>query len=298
MHIPVLTKEILDYLKPMPGGKFIDCTLGEGGHTTAILKKIAPKGTILSIDLDARTVENFKIQSFKLKNKKNIILAHGNFSDLKKIVERKKFKKADGILIDLGWNIGQFENSGRGFSFQKDEPIDMRYDVESLNITARDIVNGYKEKDLADIFWKFGEERFSRKIAKAICKERKKKKIKTTFELVGIIQKSIPARFRNKKIHFATKTFQALRIETNRELENLEKALPQALDILKKEGRMVVVSFHSLEDRIVKNFFRQKKQEGRVKILTKKPVIASEKEIELNKRARSAKLRVIQKIKV
>ena len=207
-------------------------------------------------------------------------------------------KTVDAIIFDLGLSSDQLEISGRGFSFTKDEPLlmTMKESPNDEDLTAKEIVNTWEERNLADIIYGYGEERFSRRIAKAIVEARKENEIKTTFELVKIIEGSVPGSYKRGKIHFATRTFQALRIAVNDELGALEEGLAGGLKILKNEGRMGVISFHSLEDRIVKRFFREMKDEGKIKIINKKPIIAGKEELILNKRSRSAKLRIIEKI--
>ncbi|MEK7123410.1 MAG: 16S rRNA (cytosine(1402)-N(4))-methyltransferase RsmH [Patescibacteria group bacterium] len=290
MHFPVLTKEVLEFLNPRLGENFIDCTVDGGGHAREILKKISPDGKLLGIDLDSEMIKNTRLEI----NDENLILVNENFKNLKKIIEEKKFSRVSGILIDLGWSSTQIEKSGRGFSFLKDEPLDMRY--SSSGMTAAEAANQLSEKDLADIFWQYGEERFSRRIAKKIVEARKKKRILTTFDLVEAVKTAVPRSYERGRIHPATRVFQGLRIYVNQELENLKEVLPQAVEILAPGGRLAVISFHSLEDRIVKNFFREMKKEGRLEILTKKPVVPSDEEIKLNPRSRSAKLRVCRKI--
>jgi 16S rRNA (cytosine1402-N4)-methyltransferase len=294
-HIPVLLKEVLEYLDIKPGENFIDCTIGLGGHTFHILERNKPKGRVLGIELDKVVLEQLRKTNLE---EERLILAQGNFIDLKKIVEKHNFKPVQGILFDLGMSSWQIEESGRGFSFQKDEPLDMR--VESANneqrttnnvLTSEEIINEWPEEELVRIFREYGEEKYAKKIARRIIEERKKQKVTTTKQLVDIIVKIVP----RKKIHPATKVFQALRIAVNDELNNLKKALPQALEILRLNGRLVVISFHSLEDRIVKNFFREQAKKGSLKILTKKPISPSLEEIKLNPRSRSAKLRAAVK---
>jgi len=310
-HVPVLKKQVLEYLIPKKNKNFIDCTIDGGGHALEILKATEPKGKVLGIDQDKEIIE-----SLEKKNLKNLILVCNNFKNLKKIVKENKFGPVSGILLDLGMSKWHLEKSGRGFTFKKDEPLDMRYNLESRGskveggnvLTAREIVNFWKEKEIEQILAEYGQERFSRKIANQIISERKRVPIKTSFELVEIVKKAVPSWYKRKRIartrpfgslrgrHFATKTFQALRIAVNQELENLEKVLPQAIEILEKKGRIVVISFHSLEDRIVKNFFKEKQKLQIIKILTKKPIRPSQEEIKLNPNARSAKLRAAEKI--
>lgn len=273
-HIPVLKKEVLEYLAPKANENFIDCTIGFGGHAKAILKRIKPKGRVLGIERDPEIFK--KLNFLKIER---LVLVNGSYSDLKRIAKGCNFRPVSGILFDLGVSSWHFEESGRGFTFQKEEFLDMRYGTDE--VTAGKIVNEYSESDIVKILKEYGQERFAKKIAKRIIKERKIKPIKTTFELRRLIpRKTKPQR-----------TFQALRIAVNDELGNLRSALPQALEILKSGGRIVVISFHSLEDRIVKNFFKN----SNVNILTKKPIRPSKEEIEDNPRSSSAKLRAAEK---
>ena len=291
MHIPVLLNEVLEYLNPKPGENFIDCTFGFGGHSLAILEKNKPEGTVIGIEQDKEILEKFTNKN------KRLDLVEGNFKNLKEIVKKNeffKFNKISGVLFDLGVSSWHFDKSGRGFSFQTNEPLMMNCSEGGLN--AEEIVNQWSKEELIRIFREYGEERFASRIAELIYLNRQKEKIKTTEQLVDIIRLAIPRKYRHGRIHFATRTFQALRIEINNELDNLRKALPQALEVLEKGGRLVVISFHSLEDRIVKHSFRELASEGRIKILTKKPIIPSEEEINLNSRSRSAKLRAAIKI--
>lgn len=292
IHKSVLKNEVLEYLNPRANENFIDCTIGTGGHALSILKKTEPEGRLLGIDLDKDAINFLK----ERKLTERLVLVNDNFNNLQEIIKRKSFKKVSGILFDLGMSSYHLDESKRGFTFQKDEVLDMRYKKEETRLTAAEIINSYSQQDLEYIFKEYGEERFSRRIAKNIIQERKKERIITTNRLVEIIKRSLPMWSRKAKIHPATRTFQALRIAVNDELNALAETLPAALEILESGGRMVVISFHSLEDRIVKNFFRDKKNEGLVKILTKKPIIAQEQEIKENSRSRSAKLRSAQKI--
>lgn len=285
-HIPVLQKEVLEYLSPKPNQNFIDCTIGEAGHTLAILEKNKPEGKVLGIEWD---IELYKNLSKLTINK--LSLVNDNFVNLKEIVDREKFKPVHGILFDLGMSSWHLEESGRGFSFLRNEPLDMRFGVQN-ELTAEEIVNKWKAKDIEKVLEEYGEERFAKRIAKNIVEIRKFKPIETTFQLLDVIKKAVPGWYQHRKIHFATRTFQALRIAVNDELENLKEVLPQALEILMPGGCLVIISFHSLEDRIVKNFFANQK----FKILTKKPITPSEEEIKINPRSRSAKLRAILKI--
>ncbi len=294
IHTPVLKKEVLQYLNPGQNENFIDGTIGEGGHTRLILEKNIPDGKVLGIDLDPAQIETAKWMMADYKDR--LILENNSYVNLKEITERKNFAPVNGILLDVGMSSVHLQISERGFSFQIDQSLDMRYSDKENLLTAEKIINEWSQKDLEKIIEEYGEEKFAKKISEKIVEERKKGRIKSTFGLVKIIKEIIPARFQKGKIHCATRTFQALRIAVNGELENLERVLPIALSILKKEGRLVVISFHSLEDRIVKNFFNKKAKEGLIKILTKKPITAEPAEIAKNPRARSAKLRAIIKI--
>ncbi len=291
MHIPVLLKIVINYLNPKSGENFIDCTIGTGGHSLAILKKNG-LGKILAIDLDKKNIEFLKSQ-----NKDRLFLVNDSFKNLKRIVEKHNFYPVNGILFDLGLSSLQIEESGRGFSFQKDELLDMRFN-KNQEITAREIVNKFDLQEIEEIFKDYGEERFSKRIARRIVEQRKIKPIETSLELKKIIKQAIPSgKSRRGKIdRVLARIFQALRIEVNQELENLKQGLIQSIDILSPKGRLVVISFHSLEDRIVKHFFREQKDQKKVKILTKKPIVPQIEEIQKNPRARSAKLRAIIKL--
>jgi len=296
-HIPVLSKEVIEILNPKPKEFIIDGTIGNGGHSVEILKKIGPKGKLLGVDWDKGAIErlnrDLKLQIYP--NAANVILVNDNYANLPEILKEKKLEKADGLLLDLGFSSDQLETSGRGFSFLKDEPLDMRYCTSQIitDINAATILNSYSEKQLAKNFFQYGEERFSKRIAKKIIEERKKEPLKTTFDLVKIIKKAVPKNYEKGRIHPATRIFQALRIYVNNELGNLSKILSKLEDILKPKGRAVIISYHSLEDRIVKQQFKLLEKEGKAKILTKKPIRASEEEIRQNPRSRSAKLRAI-----
>lgn len=282
MHVPVLLQEVVKELDPQPNQNFIDATFGEGGHSLAILEKTGPKGRVLGIDWNPETLK---------KTGDRLVLVNDNFANLKEIVDRTKFPKVSGILLDLGLSSGELEESGRGFSFQKKEPLDMRYNLANP-LTAERIVNYWSYQDLERILREYGEEQFSREIARKFIEARSIRPIKITSQLVEIVGQATPRWYQGKRIHFATKTFQALRITVNGELDNLSSVLPKALEVLEKGGRLAVISFHSLEDRIVKNFFKQSSWQ----ILTKKPIIPSVQELKINPRARSAKLRVARKI--
>ncbi len=289
MHVPVLTKELIELLEPKANDNFIDCTVGSGGHTKAILKKTAPRGKVLAIDRDKDSIRRAKET---LRGKLNrVTFVKANFADLSQIVKEEKFQRVQGIIFDLGFSSDQLEEGGRGLSFQKTEPLDMRYDTE-VQKTAAKIINYASRQELERILKEYGEEQFARQIAEAIVKNRINKQITTTGELVNIIKEAVPGFYKRAKIHAATKTFQALRIAVNRELESLEAALPQALKIVEPGGRIGVISFHSLEDRIVKRFFNET---DNIEIITKKPTTPGVGEVGENPRSRSAKLRVAEK---
>jgi len=290
MHIPVLQKEVIEYLDVKPNENFIDATFGLGGHSKGILERNAPDGKVLGIEIDSGILKCLKPD---LKKEKRLILVNDSYINLKEIVKKYNFEPINGILFDLGLSSWHLEKSGRGFSFQREEPLDMRFhkEIENekltiKNLTAGEIVNRWPEKEIERILREYGEERFARRIARKIVEARKKKTIKSTGQLVEIIGGK----------RFSRKTFQALRIAVNDELENFKKVLPQALEVLDKKGRIVVISFHSLEDRIVKNFFKENSKKGLLKILTKKPIRPSIKEVQKNPRSRSAKLRGAIKI--
>ncbi|MFY9457665.1 MAG: 16S rRNA (cytosine(1402)-N(4))-methyltransferase RsmH [Candidatus Spechtbacterales bacterium] len=293
MHVPVLLKEVLEYLDPKPNENFIDCTVGEGGHALAILKLIAPNGIVLGIDRDADMVTRLRESAERLGISDRITIHQGNFADIREIVESHKFGQVRGVLFDFGMSSWQLDGSGAGFSFQNVEPLDMRFDRTKDTETAASILNSWPEESIGRVIYEFGEERYARRIAKEIVAARKKERIKTTDQLVGIIGRAVARNYGGRKIHFATRTFQALRIAVNSELTSLEKGINEAVSLLPSGGRIAAVSFHSLEDRRVKNIF---KGSPSVKVITKKPIGASKEEIGENPRARSAKLRVAEKI--
>lgn len=307
-HKPVLVAEVLDYLEPKTNQNFVDCTVGGGGHAEKILEATSPDGKLLGLDWDPsaikRTAERLKPY------KKRLVLVNQSYTELKDVVYDKKFTKINGILLDLGLSSDQLQDSGRGFSFQTNEPLDMRFNPEENTLTAAEIVNEWPIDRITDILQRFGEERWARRIAEHIGQERKNTSINKTLDLVKIIMDVYPQN-RKSRIHPATKTFQALRIAVNNELENVKNILDQAVELLEKNGRLAVITFHSLEDRIVKDYFKIESKDcicpkdipecrcghqSKIKILTKKPVGPSAKEIEDNWRSRSAKLRVVEKI--
>jgi len=280
-HVPALLKETIDYLAVKSDGTYVDTTLGGGGHAEAIAREGA---RIIAFDQDQDALDAAKDRLAKFKN---ITYIKDNFKNLKNHIK----EPVDGILFDLGVSSHQIDSAERGFSLQQDGPLDMRMD-KTLKITAEQIVNTYPEKDLEKIFKEFGEERFSHRIAKAIIKYRQQEKIHTTFQLKAIIEKAIPTW---KKRESITRIFQSLRIFINDELDVLKSALKDAIDLLKPKGRIVGISYHSLEDRIVKHAFITAKQALRLQVLTKKPVQAGQEEAASNSRARSAKLRAGEK---
>ena len=289
IHKPVLVREVLEYLKPEPDENMVDGTCGEGGHTKLLLEKTSPRGKVLGIDADARQGENARrnLTGFS----ERVVLTRDSYAHLKEIIEKYHFRPIHGILLDLGYSSWHMDASEKGFSFNKNEPLDMRYGAGDL--TAEKVVNEYKETELERMLSEYGEEKFARQIARAIVRQRKVKRIEHTLELANIIEQAVGAKYRNQNIHCATRTFQSLRIAVNDELGNLAKALPQAIEILAPGGRLAVISFHSLEDRMVKNFFKEQEKNNVVTILTKKPIVALPEELAQNPRARSAKLRAI-----
>jgi len=293
LHRPVLLREVIDYLNLAPGKVIIDATIGGGGHAEEILPKIIPAGFLIGIDRDSESLEiaSRKLEcfqgSFKLVNK--------NFRYIKDILKDLGVKEADGILFDLGISSIQMESAGRGFSIKNNGPLDMRMD-KSQSLSAKGLVDSLREEELSDLIRDFGEERFHRKIARKIVEERRKRRISTTQELAEIISNCIPSKNKRCKIHPATRTFQAFRIRVNDELDSIEEALRDAPNVLKRGGRLCVISFHSLEDRIAKNILREYKTKGIFNILTKKPIVPKEDEILVNPRSRSAKLRVGEKL--
>jgi len=293
IHAPVMLKEILKYLDPKPGQTVLDCTIGLGGHSQEILKMISPRGRLIGIDRDS---ESLSLTDKRLKKiNKSYKLIWEDYRNLNKIMSDLELERADGILFDLGASSYQLENPERGFSIKFDGPLDMRMDRQSF-ISAYDLVNSLSEKEISSILKTFGQEHWHNRIANVLVRQRSKTPISTTKQLTNIVLQAMPYRQRRLRIHPATRTFQAFRIAVNRELEALEIALDKSLEFLKPNGNLCVISFHSLEDRIVKNKFRQFAKEGILKILTKKPLMSEAEEVGVNPRCRSAKLRVAQKL--
>jgi len=301
-HVPVMLRETIDALAVQPGGRYIDCTLGGGSHAAAILERSSPGGQLLGIDADPRAIEvaGARLEAYR----DSVLLVNENFADLQAICIKYDFFPVHGILFDLGLSSLQLNGDGRGFSFQHNAPLDMRLSP-GQEVTAADIINTYSEAELAHLIRVYGEEGYSRRIAHHIVKERP---IKTTLKLARTVERAVGRRGR---IHPATKTFQALRIAVNRELEHLEDALKQAINLLGFEGRLVVISYHSLEDRIVKRFMQQEARDcicppstpvcvcghkARLRLVSRKVITPSESEVQQNPRSRSAKLRVAERI--
>ena len=306
-HVSVLLNECIENLNIKPDGIYVDGTMGGAGHSLEIVKKLSEKGMLIGIDRDE---EALTVAEERLKGFNNVKYVHDNHDNIDEIIKNLNIKGVDGILLDLGVSSYQIDEKTRGFTYMDDGPLDMRMD-KSQKLTAEYIVNNYKEQDLARIIFEYGEEKFSRKIARNICEYRKNKKIETTGELVKIIEKSIPGKFREKNSHPAKRTFQAIRIEVNNEIEPLYNTIKNSITALNSKGRLCVITFHSLEDRMVKKAYVDAEGKctcpkdlpycvcGNVslgKIITKKPILPTEKEMQENSRSRSAKLRVFEKI--
>ncbi len=307
VHKSVLLKECIAGLNIKPEGIYVDGTLGGAGHSSEIIKKLTAQGKLIGIDRDE---DALKAAKEKLQNYSNVIYYHGNHDDIKNILEELKIEKVDGILLDLGVSSYQLDERNRGFSYLGENTLDMRMD-KTQKLDAKIVVNKYKEQELADIIYEYGEEKFSRQIARNICKEREKSEIETTKQLVDIIEKSIPAKYKNKESHPAKRTFQAIRIEVNNEIKPLYQTVLDSIECLKPSGRICIITFHSLEDRAVKKAYIE--AEGKCicppglpycacgavkkgKIITKKPILPTKEEMETNSRSKSAKLRIFEKI--
>ncbi len=307
-HITAMLREAVEYLNIRPGGIYVDGTLGGSGHAEKICEKMGRNGVFIGIDQDIDAVENAKKVLGRLN--RNIHIFHGNFTLLPEFLSQTGISSVDGILIDIGLSLHQLASSGRGFSFNRDEPLDMRMDIRS-KVTAESLVSSMSEKDLATLFFKFGEEKYARRIARKLVQERKTEPIKTSGRLAALVLKAIPAKqSRNSRIHPATRVFMALRIAVNKELSVLEDFLGTAVDLLNQRGRLCVLSFHSLEDRIVKQMFRKMEApctcppdlpkcacglEPKVRLLTRKVIKPAAEEIKINPMARSTRLRAVEK---
>ena len=304
-HEPVMLENSINGLNIKENGTYVDGTLGGAGHSKEILKRLSNKGKLIGIDRDEEAINAAKEN---LKQFPNVIYVHDNHDNIKSILENLKIEKVDGILLDLGVSSYQLDERNRGFSYLGENELDMRMD-KSQNFTAKDVVNNYKEEDLANIIYEYGEERFSKRIAKNICEYRKEKQIDTTKELVEIIEMSIPKKFQNDG-HPAKRTFQAIRIEVNNEIKPLKKTVKDCIEVLNPGGRLVIITFHSLEDRAVKNAYIEAKgkctcpkdlpycvcgAKSLGEIITKKPIVATKEEIERNPRSKSAKLRIFER---
>ena len=302
-HIPVIATETIENLNIKPDGVYLDLTLGKGGHSKMILEKLSDKGTLIALDQDKEAIEAAKEN---LKDFSNVIFVNSNFEKINQVLRDLGFDYIDGALMDIGVSSYQIDNADRGFSYMKDGPLDMRMKQEN-ELTAEIIVNEYSQDELEKIFFEYGEEKFSRLIAKNIIKAREDYRIDTTFKLKDIVTKSI----KSNEAHPEKRVFQALRIEVNRELDVLKDTIDKVVDHLNKDGRLAIITFHSLEDRIVKNKFKDLatdcicppefpvcvcNHKAKVKIITRKPITASKKELEENSRAKPAKLRVCQRI--
>jgi 16S rRNA (cytosine1402-N4)-methyltransferase len=308
-HIPAMSEEVIHYLDCMPGNIYADCTLGGSGHASAICEKIMPTGSLIGIDQDIDAIKN--AQKILKPFESNIHLFHSNFINLSDLLSQLNIKAVNGILLDLGLSLHHLESSGRGFSFNRDEPLDMRMDITS-EIKAEDIINTFEEKELTRLFKQYGEERRASQIAKKIVITRARQPILTSLQLADIVSNAIPKRIAfSQKIHPATRVFMALRIAVNKELERLEEFMKIVPSLLLKGGRLCVISFHSLEDRIVKKALR-KFEEGctcprglpmclcgfvpQMKSVFRRPLIPTQEEIKINPMSRSSKLRVAQKL--
>lgn len=306
MHYSVLLKESIDGLNIKDGGTYVDCTLGYAGHSKVILEK-NKKGKLFAFDEDENAVKYSKEALSSIGD--NFTIFKENFANLKETLEKENIIKVDGFLFDLGFSSPQIDDAKRGFSFKLNAPLDMRMDTQN-SLTAKDVVNTYSLEKLTEIFFKYAEEKYSKVIASAICKERKNKEIVTTFELVDVIQKAVGASYFYKN-HPEREIFQAIRIEVNNELSVIEKALPDAIDMLSKGGRICVITFHSLEDRLVKQIFKKYSEvddilkgmidipdeyKPKIKIINKKPILPTDEEINENSRSHSAKLRIVERI--
>ena len=293
-HIPVLARTLVEQVNLPRDGVMVDATIGQGGHSLLFGRTLGPDGVIIALDVDKKSIQGAQIRTKDLACR--VISIYGNFSEIGELVREQGVEKVDFILADLGLCSAQLADAEIGLSFQTDMPLDMRID-KRIKSSAADIVNKADQKSLADLIYKFGQERGSRRIARFIVRERQGRPIATTGQLAAIVCRALgrPGRKRKSRIHPATRTFQALRIAVNNELDNLERLLDSASELLAQKGRIAVISYHSLEDRLVKNNFKANEQAGIYKIITKKPIVPSREEIGRNQRARSAKLRIAER---
>lgn len=294
MHLPVLLNEVMEAVQPAPGKFVIDGTLGGGGHAEAVMKRLKPDGIFLGIDWDKESIKNLVRQlADRIKNLeprlKKIVIRAGNYADLPEILKQERLGKADGLIIDLGFSSDHLA-SGRGFSFSEDEPLVMTYDLDRLPVSK--ILKQLKKSELEKIIRDFSDERYAGRIAREIWEEERRQSIMTSGTLREVISRAVPKNYERGRINPATRTFMALRIYANQELENIERLIQGLGEILKPGGRVAIISFHSIEDRVVKNYFKLLAKEGRLKIITKKPIVPEEKEIKENPKSRSAKLRI------
>jgi len=294
-HTPVMRSEVLNYLALKPGNIIVDATIGTSGHSIEILKQILPGGRLIGIDRDSESLAVSRQRLLDFENSCEFV--HDNFVNIDTILKDLNIKKIDGIIFDLGISSFQLEDPHRGFSFQNEGPLDMRLDRSSY-ISAYDLVNNLNEEEISTLLWNFGQERWHNRIARLLVKERERQPIATTLQLANIVVRSIPHRYghRHYRIHPATRTFQAVRIAVNRELETLELSINKAIAALEKKARICIISFHSLEDRVAKLSFRQASFDGLIKIITPKPLAPQESEIQANPSSRSSKLRVAEKL--
>jgi len=288
-HCPVLLAETMDLLNPAPGGIYVDGNLGMGGHSREILRRSAPDGRLIGFDLDTDAIAMARRNLAEFGGRVEYI--HDNFANLPERLVELGIDEIDGLLLDLGLSSYQLDSSARGFSFQGKEPLDMRMD-KAQDLTAAQILNTASREELADIFYFYGEERQARRIASFVVQERRKEQFITTDQLVALVARAVPRKFQPKKIHVATKVFQALRIAVNKEMDNLLRILERGPQMLKNEAKFCVISFHSLEDRLIKRAFQSNPS---LSMVTRKPVIAGEDELRRNPRARSAKLRMAKR---
>ena len=295
VHIPVLAEKLAEQINLPPDGVMVDATIGQGGHSLLFGKILGPAGVIIGLDVDIKAIRRAQLKLKGLVCK--VIVVHSNFSQITKQIHQQGIEKVDFILADLGVSSAQLADVEAGLSFQTNMPLDMRID-KRLKTTAADIVNKADEKFLADLIYRFGQDRASRRIARFIVQQRRQAPITTTSQLAAIVYQALkrPGKRRKRRIHPATRTFQSLRIAVNNELENLENLLASAPELLRKNGFIAVISFHSLEDRLVKSDFRKNESQGIYRIITKKPIAPDRQEIAKNPRARSAKLRIAQKV--